>query len=66
MFRTEKDREAYIEKQKESISTLEGVLHRTPAPNLKALEKMREVRDKLHGLTEGTSLNVFLVVGFIF
>uniref|UniRef100_A0A671TX45 Structural maintenance of chromosomes 1B n=1 Tax=Sparus aurata TaxID=8175 RepID=A0A671TX45_SPAAU len=36
----------------ESLSTVEEVLHRTTAPNLKALEKMREVKDKLHGVTQ--------------
>uniref|UniRef100_A0A671TSZ4 Structural maintenance of chromosomes 1B n=1 Tax=Sparus aurata TaxID=8175 RepID=A0A671TSZ4_SPAAU len=44
--------EAYLEKLKESLSTVEEVLHRTTAPNLKALEKMREVKDKLHGVTQ--------------
>uniref|UniRef100_A0A665WP46 Structural maintenance of chromosomes protein 1B-like n=1 Tax=Echeneis naucrates TaxID=173247 RepID=A0A665WP46_ECHNA len=47
--------EAYLEKLKESVSSIEQVLHHTSAPNLKALEKMREVTDKLQGLTEGIS-----------
>ncbi|XP_013880822.1 structural maintenance of chromosomes protein 1B [Austrofundulus limnaeus] len=51
ILENEKERKAYSEKLKESISSLEGVLHHTAAPNLKALEKMKEVRDKLHGLT---------------
>ncbi|KAK2880477.1 structural maintenance of chromosomes protein 1B [Channa argus] len=51
-LQTEKEVEAYLDKLKESISSIEGTLHRTTAPNLKALEKMREVKDKLQGLTE--------------
>ncbi|CAJ1056143.1 structural maintenance of chromosomes protein 1B [Xyrichtys novacula] len=44
--------EDYLEKMKESVSSVELLLHRTSAPNLKALEKMREVTDKLQGVTE--------------
>ncbi|XP_036962606.1 structural maintenance of chromosomes protein 1B isoform X2 [Acanthopagrus latus] len=51
-LQAEEEVEAYLEKLKESLSTVEGVLHRTTAPNLKALEKMREVKDKLHGVTQ--------------
>ncbi|KAM7002632.1 structural maintenance of chromosomes protein 1B [Tautogolabrus adspersus] len=51
-LQAEEEVEAYLEKMKESVSTVEGVLHRTSAPNLKALEKMREVKDKLLGVTE--------------
>lgn len=49
----EEEVEAYIQRLTGTLSTIEGVLHRTTAPNLKALEKMREVKDKLHGVTEG-------------
>ncbi|XP_044213194.1 structural maintenance of chromosomes protein 1B isoform X1 [Thunnus albacares] len=49
---SEQEVEACIERQKESVSSIEGVLHRTTTPNLKALEKMREVKDKLQGVTE--------------
>ncbi|XP_040894537.1 structural maintenance of chromosomes protein 1B [Toxotes jaculatrix] len=48
----EEDVEAYLERLKESVSSIEGVLHRTTTPNLKALEKMRKVKDKLQGVTE--------------
>ncbi|KAI9547557.1 hypothetical protein NQZ68_017110 [Dissostichus eleginoides] len=48
----EKEVQAYIERLKESMSSIEGVLQRTTAPNLKALEKMREVKDKLQGVTD--------------
>lgn len=44
---------AYLENMRESVSSLELVLHRTPTPNLKALTKMNEVEDKLHGIVEG-------------
>uniref|UniRef100_A0A673CIB4 Structural maintenance of chromosomes protein n=1 Tax=Sphaeramia orbicularis TaxID=375764 RepID=A0A673CIB4_9TELE len=41
-----------LEKLKDSVTSIEEVLNRTAVPNLKALEKMREVREKLHGLME--------------
>lgn len=52
----EEEVEAYTERLKESLSSVEGVLHRTTAPNLKALEKMGELRVKLQGVTEGIVL----------
>ena len=52
--------EACIEKLRESLSSLEGVLHRTTAPNLKALEKMREVKDELQGVKEGILFSFYL------
>lgn len=54
----EEDVEAYVEGLKESLSSCEGVLHRTTAPNLKALEKMDELGVKLQGVTEGILLSV--------
>lgn len=45
--------EAALEKLRESVSNTEGVLHNTTAPNLKALEKMREVKDKWQEVTDG-------------
>ncbi|XP_070763568.1 structural maintenance of chromosomes protein 1B [Enoplosus armatus] len=51
-LQAEEEVEASLERLKESVSSVEGVLHRTTAPNLKALEKMREVKDKLQGVTE--------------
>ncbi|KAM8893216.1 structural maintenance of chromosomes protein 1B [Spinachia spinachia] len=44
--------EAFLERLKESVSSVEGLLLRTTAPNLKALAKMREVKDKLQGVTD--------------
>ncbi|XP_069018396.1 structural maintenance of chromosomes protein 1B [Embiotoca jacksoni] len=46
-LQAEEEVQAYLEKRKESVSSIEAVLHHTAAPNLKALEKMREVKDKL-------------------
>ncbi|TKS73919.1 Structural maintenance of chromosomes protein 1B [Collichthys lucidus] len=37
---------------RESVSSVKAVLQQTSAPNLKALEKMMEVKDKLQGVTE--------------
>ncbi|KAM6937011.1 structural maintenance of chromosomes protein 1B [Xenentodon cancila] len=51
-LQTEEEMEAYLEKLKESISSIEAALHHTTPPNLKVLEKMRDVRDKLQGVTE--------------
>ncbi|XP_051238323.1 structural maintenance of chromosomes protein 1B [Dicentrarchus labrax] len=51
-IQAEEEMEAYLERLKESLSSIEGVLHCTTAPNLKALEKMREVKYKLQGVTE--------------
>ncbi|KAM6973344.1 structural maintenance of chromosomes protein 1B [Aplochiton taeniatus] len=44
--------EAQLEKLKEVVSSVEGVLQHTTTPNLKALEKMREVKDKFQGVME--------------
>uniref|UniRef100_A0A3Q2TN66 Structural maintenance of chromosomes protein n=1 Tax=Fundulus heteroclitus TaxID=8078 RepID=A0A3Q2TN66_FUNHE len=48
----EKEIETHMMKLKDSVSTLEDVLNRSTPPNLKALAKMREVKDKLLDLTE--------------
>ncbi|XP_028286326.1 structural maintenance of chromosomes protein 1B [Parambassis ranga] len=51
-LQSEEEVEAFMEKQKESVHVIEEVLHRTSAPNLKALEKMRLVKDKLQEVTD--------------
>ncbi|XP_068459885.1 structural maintenance of chromosomes protein 1B [Clinocottus analis] len=51
-LQTEEQTEAFLEKLRESVSSAEGVLQRTTVPNLKALTKMREVKDKLQGVTD--------------
>ncbi|XP_068594981.1 structural maintenance of chromosomes protein 1B [Brachionichthys hirsutus] len=49
---SEQEIEAYEEQLRESMSSLETVLHHTSTPNLKALEKMREVKENLQGVME--------------
>uniref|UniRef100_A0A669ESW3 Structural maintenance of chromosomes protein n=1 Tax=Oreochromis niloticus TaxID=8128 RepID=A0A669ESW3_ORENI len=51
-LQAEQEVEASLENLRESVSSIEAVLQRTTAPNLKALEKMREVKDKLQGVKE--------------
>uniref|UniRef100_A0A8D0A7S4 Structural maintenance of chromosomes protein 1B-like n=1 Tax=Sander lucioperca TaxID=283035 RepID=A0A8D0A7S4_SANLU len=51
-LQTDEEVEAYMGRLKESVSSIEGVLHRTTTPNLKALEKMREVKERLQGVTD--------------
>ncbi|XP_029010359.1 structural maintenance of chromosomes protein 1B isoform X2 [Betta splendens] len=52
ILQTEEEVQAYIENMRESISSLEELLHHTSTPNFKALEKMKEVKDKLQGIME--------------
>lgn len=52
--------DAQMEKLKESVSSAEKVLSCTSASNLKALEKKREVKDKLEAVTEGIYLLMFV------
>ncbi|XP_056138365.1 structural maintenance of chromosomes protein 1B [Lampris incognitus] len=51
-LQTEEEEEAQKEKMREEITSIEGVLQRTVTPNLKALEKMREVKDKFCNVVE--------------
>ncbi|XP_054633264.1 structural maintenance of chromosomes protein 1B isoform X2 [Dunckerocampus dactyliophorus] len=44
--------DGYLERLRESLYSLEKELHSATTPNLKAVEKMREVKDKLQGLTD--------------
>ncbi|XP_071375604.1 structural maintenance of chromosomes protein 1B [Centroberyx affinis] len=48
----EEEMEAQLGRLRESVSSTEGVLQHTTAPNLKALEKMREVKNKFQGVME--------------
>uniref|UniRef100_A0AAV2L1Q2 RecF/RecN/SMC N-terminal domain-containing protein n=1 Tax=Knipowitschia caucasica TaxID=637954 RepID=A0AAV2L1Q2_KNICA len=48
----EPDMEGCVERLTDSVLNLEEVLGRTAAPNLKALEKMRHVKDKLQDIVE--------------
>ncbi|KAF6721532.1 Structural maintenance of chromosomes protein 1B [Oryzias melastigma] len=56
-LQVEEEMEAALEKLRESVSNTEGVLHNTTTPNLKALEKMREVKDKWQEVTEAFDLS---------
>lgn len=60
-LQTDEEMEAYLERLKESLSSVEGVLYRTAVPNLKALEKMEEVKDKLQGMAEGIFCSAYSV-----
>nr|XP_004564522.3 structural maintenance of chromosomes protein 1B [Maylandia zebra] len=51
-LQAEQEVEASLENLRESVSSIEAALQRTTAPNLKALDKMREVKDKLQGVKE--------------
>uniref|UniRef100_A0A3P8QSD5 Structural maintenance of chromosomes protein n=1 Tax=Astatotilapia calliptera TaxID=8154 RepID=A0A3P8QSD5_ASTCA len=51
-LQAEQEVEASLENLRESVSSIETALQRTTAPNLKALDKMREVKDKLQGVKE--------------
>uniref|UniRef100_A0A3P8SNC3 Structural maintenance of chromosomes protein n=1 Tax=Amphiprion percula TaxID=161767 RepID=A0A3P8SNC3_AMPPE len=51
-LQAEEEVEAYLTRLSETVLSIEGVLNRTAAPNLKALQKMREIKDKLQGMTE--------------
>ncbi|XP_038164961.1 structural maintenance of chromosomes protein 1B [Cyprinodon tularosa] len=53
--------DAQMEKLKESVSSAEKVLSSTSTPNLKALEKKREVKDKLEAVTEAFNASTKVV-----
>lgn len=57
-LQAEQEVEASLENLRESVSSIEAALQRTTAPNLKALDKMREVKDKLQGVKEGICMNL--------
>lgn len=45
--------EAELEKLKEGVSSLESMIMMSRAPNLKALEKIREVKDSFREVMDG-------------
>lgn len=57
-LQAEQEVEASLENLRESVSSIEAALQRTTAPNLKALDKMREVKDKLQGVKEGICMTL--------
>lgn len=50
---TEQEAEACLHRLREALASVEDVLYHTTAPNMKALEKVREVKDKFQGVAEG-------------
>ncbi|KAM3857296.1 structural maintenance of chromosomes protein 1B-like [Diretmus argenteus] len=52
-LQTEEEVEAQLERMRESVSSIDAVLQRTTAPNLKALQKMREVKDMYQDVVAG-------------
>lgn len=62
-LQTEQEAEAYLHRLREALSSVEDELYHTTAPNMKALEKIREVKDKFQGVAEGNS--VLLIYGSI-
>lgn len=52
--------EAYLHRLREELASVEAMLYHTTAPNMKALEKIREVKDKFQDVAEGRSCSVEL------
>ncbi|KAM3842538.1 structural maintenance of chromosomes protein 1B-like [Diretmus argenteus] len=52
-LQTEEEVEAQLERMRESVSSIDTVLQRTTAPNLKAMQKMREVKDMYQDVVAG-------------
>lgn len=59
-LQTEEEMEAYLNRMRESLSSVHLMLQHTAAPNMKALEKMREVRDKFQGVAEGNCSLIYI------
>ncbi|KAM9376219.1 structural maintenance of chromosomes protein 1B [Pholidichthys leucotaenia] len=59
-LQSEEEINAQLEMLSESVSSIEEVLHRTAAPNLKALEKMKEVKKKLQEVKEAFDASTHL------
>lgn len=51
----EEDMESYIRRMSKSLAEVEGVLHHTTMPNLKALENLWELKETLQEATAGAS-----------
>lgn len=65
MLTEESEVEAMLEKLKEGVSSLESMIMMSRAPNLKALEKIREVKDSYREVLDGmgqihTHLNIIV------
>ncbi|XP_061898837.1 structural maintenance of chromosomes protein 1B isoform X1 [Entelurus aequoreus] len=53
--------DAKIERLRESVYSIEEELHQTITPNLKAVEKMKQLKDKLQGLTDALNTTARVV-----
>lgn len=49
----EEEVESELEKLQETLDSLETALQRSGTPDLKALQKMNEVKEMFHGIVEG-------------
>lgn len=54
-LQAEEEVEAFLEQLEKSVSSIKRVLCHTSVPNMKALAKMKDVKDKLEEVTDGTS-----------
>lgn len=52
-LQTEEEVEAYLDRMREALASVESMLYHTTAPNMKALEKIREVKDKFQDVSDG-------------
>lgn len=52
-LQTEEEEEAYLHRLREALASVEAMLYHTTAPNMKALEKLGELRDKFQDVAEG-------------
>lgn len=59
-LQTEEQVEAYLHRLREELASVEALLYHTTAPNMKALEKVREVKDKFQDVAEGSFCSVDL------
>lgn len=59
--------EVELEKLKEELSSLECMIMASRAPNLKALEKIREVKDSFQEVMDGmqTRIHFFLFLKYL-
>lgn len=49
----EEEAEACLQSLREALTSVEDMLSHTTAPNMKALEKIKEVKDKFHDVAKG-------------
>lgn len=49
----EEEAEAYLHRLRKALTSMDDMLFHTTAPNMKALEKIREVKDKFEDVAKG-------------